>query len=225
MIDFFTTLVLKILNYYVRKNSLISRLIFGVRIQGGHRIHWDLTTLALKHCLLRRTRPWHEVLEVGTGPYAILSICLAKRVKRDILACDINAEYVRNSRKIVELNDVAVKVVNSDLFSNIENEFDIIFFNSIYIPRQTGKRLGVDRLHDKESDWCGGETGMETIDRFLRDAHPHLKKNGEILLGFNSKYLPANLVVELCAGYGYDVRGTCSTFLNPSRVLVVGRRQ
>lgn len=225
MIDFSETLILKMLNNCVRRNSSISRLIFGVRIQGNRRIHWDFTTLALKDCLLQRVRPWHQILEVGTGPHAILSIFLAKRVPCNIVACDINEKYVINARETAKLNAASIKVVWSDLFDNIDNKFDVIFFNSIYIPRQVGKRLGIDKLHDRETDWCGGETGIETINRFLRNAPPHVKENGEILLGFNAKYLREDLVVELCDDYGYNVKARCSTFLNPSQVLVIDRRQ
>jgi len=217
------TLILKTLNNCIRRNSLITRFLFGIRIQDDRRIHWDFTTLLLKDCLLQRTRPWHKVLEVGTGPYAILSLFLAKRVRCDIIACDINEAYVISARRTAKLNAMSVKVVHSDLFDNINNKFDIIFFNSIYIPRQVGKKLRIDRLHDRETDWCGGEAGIETIDGYLRDASPHLKENGEILLGFNTIYLREDLVVKLCEDYGYNVKTKSSTFLNPSRVLVIDR--
>ena len=161
---------------------------------------------------------------MGTGPYAILSISLAKRLRCRILACDINPEYVTGSRRTAELNAATVRIINSDLFSSIEDKFDVIFFNSIYIPRQKGRRWGIDLLHDQESDWCGGESGTETIDRFLRDAYLYLKDNGQILLGFNPRYLPASLVVRLCNDYGYEVKATCRAALNPSQVLVMRRR-
>jgi release factor glutamine methyltransferase len=181
--------------------------------------------LALRRCLLRRIRPGQQILEVGTGPYAILSIFLAKRVRCDIVACDIDDTYVMNARKTIELNEVPVKVVNSNLFEGISDRFDIVFFNSVYIPRSTGTRLGIDRLHDRESDWCGGETGTEVIERFLKDAPSHLKVGGEILLGFNIKYLREDSVVRLCDKYSYYIQAYCTTFLNPSRVIVMRKQE
>lgn len=181
--------------------------------------------MALKHCLLQRIRPGHQILEVGTGPYAILSIFLAKRVACNIVACDIGDTYVMNARKTIELNDVSVKVVNSNLFESISGRFDIVFFNSVYIPRSTGTRLGIDKLHDRESDWCGGEMGTEVIEKFLKDAPSHLKEGGEILLGFNIKYLRADLVVRLCENHGYYIQAHCTTLLNPSRVIVMRKQE
>jgi HemK-related putative methylase len=225
MIDSLKMIMRRMVNNCIRRNSLVSRLIFGVKIRNARRIHWDFTTLVLKDCLLRRVKPGQEILEVGTGPYAILSILLAKRTECNIVACDVNEMHVVSARKTVQLNGVSVKVMCSNLFDNIHNKFDIIFFNSVYIPRRVGKRLGIDRLQDAESDWCGGETGTDIIERFLKDAPAHLERDGRILLGFNARYLREDLVVKLCHGYGCDVKASCAGFPNPSRVFVLEKRR
>jgi len=217
-------LIQNILNRWIRKNSYITKILFGVKIGGGQRIHWDFTTLALKKCLLKQVQPGNDVLEVGTGPYAILSILVAKRLECNILACDINEMYVAKARKTVELNGVRVEVVRSDLFSGISEKFDIIFFNSVYIPRAIGPRIGVDRWHEVDTDWCGGDIGTEVIERFLKDAPPHLKENGKILLGYNPKYLVEELVVSLCKEYNYQITKRYFSACNPSLVYVLQER-
>jgi release factor glutamine methyltransferase len=80
------------------------------------------------------------------------------------------------------MNGTDVNVIQSDLFSNIKDKYDIIFFNSVYIPRSIGEKLGVDIINDYKSDWCGGEDGTEVITRFLATAGRFLTNNGEILL-------------------------------------------
>ena len=225
MTSYLRILIQNILNKYIRKKVLITRLIFGVKIIKDQRIQWDFTTLLLKGCLLKHIRPGSKVLEIGTGPYAILSIFLAKHIFADVIACDINETYVTNARKIVILNSVSVKVVHSDLFDNISGPFDIIFFNSIYIPRHVGEKLGIDKLHDNESDWCGGRKGIDTINRFLRNAHFYLKENGKVLLGFNPKYLQEKLVREIYQKCGFILKTHYTSFLNPSCVYILQRRQ
>ncbi len=215
--------IIKALNHWVRGNATITRLLFGVRVEATGHIHWDFTTLALKNCLRRHIRSGSAVLEVGTGPYGILAIWLAKRVECNIVACDISDEYVLTARSTAERNGVKMELVRSDLFANIEGKFDTIFWNSIYIPKQVGRSLGIDKMAHRESDWCGGETGTEAIARFLEDAVVHLKEGGEILLGFNPMYLQESLVVDLCKSRGYDVKGVHKVFLIPSRVAVLGR--
>jgi len=217
-------LIQTILNRWIRKNSYLTKILFGVKVGGGQRIHWDFTTLALKRCILKQVQPGYGVLEIGTGPYAILAIMLAKRLECNILACDINEGHVREARKIVELNRVGVEVISSDLFGNISGEFDIIFFNSVYIPRAIGRRIGVDRWHEVDTDWCGGDSGTEVIERFIRDAHPHLKENGEILLGYNPKYLREELVVSLCKKNNYLITERYISAFNPSVVYILQER-
>lgn len=217
--------MLRMLNERVRRNPLITRLLFGVEVHGNQRIHWDFTTLALKGCLARRVRSGHRVLEVGTGPHAILSIFLVKHQMCEVVACDIRQAYVREAKRTARANSVSLDVVCSDLFSSIRGKFDVIFFNSVYIPWQVGKRLGIDRLHDSKTDWCGGEDGVETIERFLSDARTSLNKGGELLLGFSARYLRQDTVVGLCDRYGYTVRVVFTKFPNPSRVLVIGQEE
>lgn len=187
------------------------------------RIHWDFTTLALKRCLLSRVERGYDVLEIGTGPYAILAILVAKRLGCNVLACDVNEAHVANAKKTVVLNGVRVEVVRSDLFDNISGKFDTVFFNSVYIPKAVGERLGIDQLHHSESDWCGGELGIEVIDRFLGDAPNHLKERGEILLGFNPKYLREELAIRSCNKYRYQLEKRQISAMNPSLVLILRR--
>ena len=221
--DSFKNSVLKILNNRVRRNSLITKLIFGVETKGNQRIHWDFTTLVLGDFLVQRVRTGYRVLEIGTGPYAILSILLLKHVACKVVACDISEVYVKEAIRTARINSVLLNVVCSDLFSNIDGEFNVIFFNSVYIPRQVGERLGIDKLHNRETDWCGGENGVEIIDRFLREASTHLMESGEILLGFNAKYLNQDLVVKLCEDHGYSLKTVFSKSFNPSQVLVISQ--
>lgn len=221
MIRFLTLTFLRLLNQTVRRNALLTWCLFGVRARTDRRIHWDFTTLVLRECLARRVRPWHRVLEVGTGPYGILAIPLVKRGGCDVVACDISESYVESARDTARRNGVSLDVVQSDLLGAVCGQFDIIFFNSVYIPREVGRALGIDRFHERESDWCGGETGMETIVRFLSEAGPHLKRGGEVLLGFNSRYLRTESVVKRCLEKGYGLKTLCRSAWNPSRVLVI----
>ena len=226
----------RLLNVYLRQWRFLSRLLFGVTIPWnlrGHgdnpsrvvpRIHWDFTTIMLKRCLVELVKPWHEVLEIGTGPYAILSISLAKRVRCRITACDVNEQHLRDARRVVVANNVMVKLLQSDLFHAVEGQFDFIFFNAVYIPRDVGRKLGIDGFHERETDWCGGEAGTEVIERFLRDAPAHLKDGGRVLLGFNPRYLPEHCLTELREGCGYNLIGRYTMLFNPSVVHALRRR-
>jgi methylase of polypeptide subunit release factors len=213
--------VLRFLNLVIRRNRFITGMIFGVRIPDSNRIAWDFTTIALKNCLLRYVTDGSRVLEIGTGSYAILPIYLARHRNCEITATDLHDEYVESSRKTAQLNGVDLNLICSDLYRSINGTFDIIFWNSVYIPRNTGTALGIDHLSTADSDWCGGDTGVEEIERFLRDSHKYLAPGGNILLGFNPVYLSKELAEEACIRNGWSVAATHSAAFNPSRVFIL----
>lgn len=212
----------QITNRWIRKQKYISKLLFGVNIIHENRIHWDFTTLALKNRLLKDIMPGQKVLEIGTGPHAILSIFLAKHIKCDITATDVNNVYVTSAQETARINGITtINIVQSDLFENIENKFDIIFWNSVYIPKSTGLNLGIDLIHENETDWCGGDNGIEKIRTLLESARYHLNKDGKVLLGFNKMYLGEKPIADLCKSYGYKIDNIYKRFLNPSLVAVI----
>ena len=215
--------LLHILNRHIRRSALLTRVLFGVKTRGGRRIHWDFTTLVLKRSL-RTARPGMRVLEVGTGPYGLLAVHLARRGCH-VTACDINSAYVAGARRTANRNRARAEFLRSDLFDRVTGAYDLILFNAVYIPRQTGRALGIAALHDFETDWCGGRDGAETIERFLREAPGHLRDGGCVLLGYNPHYLPTGRLVALCRALGLAWRLCPPVLLNPSRVLLIGRKE
>jgi len=214
---------LRFLNRFIRRNRLITFLIFGVRLPSCHRVGWDFTTIALKNCLLRYVNNTSRVLEIGTGSYAILSLFIAKHRTCEITATELHESYIASSRLTAELNRLKLNLVVSDMFSNVNGNFDLIFWNSAYIPRHIGVAIGMKNMADVETDWCGGDMGTEEIARFLHDSASHLLPGGKILLGYNPVYLGTAMVEEVCGRNGYVVKKTHGAFLNPCKVIVLER--
>jgi len=213
--------ILKILNNNIRKYKIIPRIVFNAEVENRDRIYWDFTTLALRNCLKKIVTTNSKILEVGTGPYALLLIYLWKKFKCDLTGSDINKEYTKNALISVCLNNAELKIIESDLFDNISEEYDIIFFNSVYIPKKTGKKLDLYKLHKYETDWCGGETGTEIINRYLSGAKKHLTKDGIVLLGFNPSYISSFEIEALCRENNYEIMTVYKKILNPSFVLIL----
>jgi hypothetical protein len=70
--------LLKILNRYIRGNNFLTRILFKLKVEKFERIYWDFTTLALLKCLKKCITNKTDLLEIGTGPYALLSIFFTK---------------------------------------------------------------------------------------------------------------------------------------------------
>lgn len=109
-----------------------------------------------------------KVLDMGTG--SGIQAETAKKKTTEVIAVDINPEAVDLVKK------KGIKSFVSDLFSNVQEKFDLIIFNPPYLPE--------DEAEDIESQkiTTGGKKGFEIIERFLKDAKNHLEPNGKILI-------------------------------------------
>ncbi len=114
----------------------------------------------------------------GSGIQAV-EAASKPRVTR-VVAVDLNLAAVEAAWKRAENTGVAgkIKFVTSDLFMNVEGVYDWIVFNPPYLPGEADA---------DEASWAGGETGAETIRRFLRDARGHLKKRGSIIMVYSDQ--------------------------------------
>ncbi len=116
-----------------------------------------------------------EVLDVGTGSGIQAVEAAAKPMVSRVVAVDVSPAALEAAKRRAESGGVVGKIefIQSDLFENVEDVFDWIVFNPPYLPNEGDA---------DEASWAGGETGAETVRRFLHDAHSHLKKRGSVLM-------------------------------------------
>lgn len=131
------------------------------------------TFLLLKAALVE-ARPTDGVLEIGCGS-GFISQELVPLVFR-LLATDINPHAVRAARAR------GIEVIRADLFRGVKGKFDLILFNAPYLPTEPEERTGqwIDYALD------GGESGRQTVDRFIEDLAGHLRPGGRALLLISS---------------------------------------
>jgi release factor glutamine methyltransferase len=127
-------------------------------------------TFLMLDCVEARS---HEsILEMGCGTGILALHC--SKVGGIVTAVDINPKSVECTRANATSNGLDMKVIQSDLFLDVEGVFDLIIFNPPYVP---------DEIRgDIERSWAGGEDGIRVLDRFLREAPNHLAKGGRILV-------------------------------------------
>jgi release factor glutamine methyltransferase len=110
-----------------------------------------------------------RVLDVGTG--SGIQAIEADKLGAEVTASDINPKCLEN---------LTVKTIQSDLFENIKDKFDIIIFNPPYLPEEPLEP------EDSKLSTTGGKKGNEILIRFLEQARGHLNKDGKILIVFSS---------------------------------------
>lgn len=110
-----------------------------------------------------------SVLDVGTGT-GMQALAAMQSGAFKVLASDINIQAVKNARNL------GINAVQSNLFSNIKEKFDLIIFNPPYLP--------YDKREDKESSLSttGGFKGDEIIIKFLNNVKNYINPHGFIIL-------------------------------------------
>lgn len=127
--------------------------------------------------------------------------------------------YIKNFNPY-ELLDIIDKIkfpvdfILSDLFSKINEKFDVILFNPPYLPGyEEDERL--DR-------WvCGREDGREIIDKFLNDLKYHLNKNGIALLVISSYNKPKELIKDYSKLYKIEIIDKASFYFEEIFLLKI----
>lgn len=113
-------------------------------------------------------------LEMGIGSGIQLKTLKELGVE-NISGVDINIEAVKHCKKL------KFNVWESNLFSKVKGEYDLIIFNPPYLPEDKN-------FEDEESKLIttGGKMGGELINEFLIQAKKHLTKKGKIFLLISS---------------------------------------
>lgn len=137
--------------------------------------------------------PSEKVLEVGCGS-GVVSIHCAKNGCY-VTAVDVNPRAVELARRNSVANGTDIRVLESDVYGNVDGVFDTIVFNLPYLP--------VDEEGLLAKAWSGGPDGLGPLPRLLEGAPDHLIPGGRVVVVVSSLTEPRALEEAL---EGYEVR-------------------
>lgn len=167
-------------------------------------VYFNLTTVLMKNVLKERVRnsPNLKLLEIGIGAFAVLSGCVSRWVTPTIDAIDIDTACVESAKKHVELNQVNVRVFESDLFSSLPAcQYDIIFWNP---PYKTDPNKYLPGLFKAAPDF--------------------MHENTLVMISYNTKYFPREAFLEILSNYDrLRVNQVKTWWWNIHEVLVIGK--
>lgn len=143
-----------------------------------------------------------NILDLCTGSGCI-GISLAKYfVNSSIYVSDISEKALLIAKKNSEKNKVAnVQYIQSNLFENIQNSFDVIVSNPPYIASKEIPYLPKEVQKEPHVALDGGIEGMEFYHKIIQEAPRYLKKEGYLCLemGYDQKEKIRNLIEK--SGY------------------------
>jgi len=207
-------LIYKILKY-IRSSKIITFVVWRIKIEKYlHDTFWDLTTLVLKK-ELNQNKEKNKYLDMGCGQFAILGQYFKKiNSYSDVTSTDVYNEFIENSIKNSIQNKNNINILQSNLFSNINEKFDLISFNPPYVPASTNnEKLEFPNIRYSDLE------GIQTAKDFLSEAKKFLTPDGIILLGMNTFYVPQNVCVKLIKDNGYKLEKITKMKFNTSIVL------
>ena len=151
---------------------------------------------------MRKVKSGAKVLDMCTGSGCIL-ISLMKLVSGlDGTGADISSEALKVAGKNAERLSVKAELVESDLFSEIQGEFDLIVSNPPYIPTKVVEGLMEEvRDHEPWGALDGKEDGLHFYRRIVSESRAYLKTGGWLL--FEIGYDQAEAVMELLTKAGF----------------------
>jgi len=178
------------------QSRYLARLIFRINFRPLDKddYYFDITTFVLSQILLKEVDKNDHILDMGTGTAAIIGLTLWKRRGCQIISSDINPEIVSMAQESIQFNQATIKVVCSNLFENIKEEFDIVVFNPPYVPTKSGKTSNLSKKF--QSQWDGGVEGDSVVKQFL-DAFQKLGHSAVAYIGINYWYVPQEKMISL----------------------------
>ena len=159
----------------------------------------------------------------GTG---CVGISIAKMCPNTIVTCsDISKDAIDICNKNVALNNATnVKVVESDLFENIDEKFNMVVCNPPYIPTKVIDTLMPEvRDHEPRLALDGDSDGLKFYRQIIEELKQHLEYDGYIVFEIGTEQ--AEDVKEMLREKAYSDIEVLKDLPGLDRAVVAVRRR
>lgn len=136
----------------------------------------ELVELALREKFPRPAR----ILDLGCGT-GVLGLSIAKALGNDceqLVLADLSTDALALARENSASLKVESKLIETDLFTSLEDPFDLIVSNLPYIAETERSELSPEVLHDPEVALFGGQDGLSLLRPFCEQVRNFLKPGG-----------------------------------------------
>ena len=143
-----------------------------------------------------------KILDIGTGSGCI-AITLNKLLNScDITGIDISSEALEVAKENNIINNTNVKFIESDIFSNVSDKYDVIISNPPYICHDEEI---MDIVYDNEPHLAlyADMDGLYFYDKILSECKEYL--NDKFFIAFEIGYLQADSIIGIVNKYLEDV--------------------
>jgi release factor glutamine methyltransferase len=158
-------------------------------------------------------KPNLDICEVGCGSGEIIS-----NLKGNLYATDINPKAIEETKKKSKIADVRL----GNLLEPFDKKFDVILFNTPYLPCEGREKYEDLEMIDKAI--YGGKNGYEVILNFIEQIGNRLKTEGFVLMLFSSLSKPNIIYRKLDEeGFEYEILAVQKHFFEELYVVKVSK--
>lgn len=192
--------ILQAFAHRIYSSRAIAQYIFELKFQPMKSAYYyfDITTYTILKKVIPRLTKSNVVLDLGTGPHAVVGLSTWKRIGCKVISVDINPNLASFARQTIQLNSAPIEVVESDLFTNVRDRFDTVIFNAPYVPTGDGESWNLSK--ETQTQWDGGADGTEVIQKLFR-ALANYKDPVTCFMGINGLLVPQKAVYSLLKNF------------------------
>lgn len=138
-----------------------------------------------------------SILDIGTGSGCI-AIALNKLVNSMVTAVDISNDALDVAKENNVINNTDVNFIVSDVFSNVNDKYDVIISNPPYISYDEDI---MDVVYNNEPHMAlyADDNGLYFYDKILRECRKYL--NDRFLIAFEIGYKQGNDILNIINKY------------------------
>lgn len=138
-----------------------------------------------------------NILDIGTGSGCI-AITLSKKLDLCVDAVDISLKALEVAKKNAINNNTDINFIHSDIFENVNGEYDVIISNPPYISHEE-EIMDIVKNNEPEIALYADNNGLYFYEKILKDANKHLKQNG--MLAFEIGYTQGSRIKDMALKY------------------------
>ena len=142
------------------------------------------------------------ILDIGTGSGAI-AITLNKELNSNVDAVDISDYAIDLAKENNVNNNTSVNIFKSDIFSNVNNKYDIIISNPPYISND---EVIMDKVYDNEPHLAlfADDNGLYFYKKILEQSSRFLNK--KFIIAFEIGMTQGNTIKEYASNIFKDAK-------------------
>lgn len=142
-----------------------------------------------------------KILDIGTGTGCI-AITLCKLLSNsDVTGVDISKEALEVAKENNKINNTNVNFLESDVFSNVFDRYDVIISNPPYISYDDNEIMDIVKNNEPHLALFAPDNGLYFYDKIISESRKYL--NDKFIIAFEIGYKQETDIVDIINKY-YD---------------------